>query len=139
MNVLQEFTTLTYTIGDNFTIRCNIEVGVNTAQTRFIVNIYRLVIFDSRENITERVIQYAHNVSHPTAVSITRTTTMYTFHPLNLTTDVMNFSIPYPEQAREVKYFCTFYTIVNSRALTEQTTTVIIPKLRKLIKYTHIL
>ena len=132
VNVIQEFISLSQTIGDNFTIPCNIEGGVNTAQTRFTVTIERQVVFDSRDNISEPVIQYVnHNALNPSSISETRNGTLYTFHPSNFTIDVVNFSIPYPEQVRGVKYFCMFYTVVLGTAITEQTTTAVIPGFSK--------
>lgn len=135
VNVIRPFTNLSHTIGDNFSMSCNIEVGVNTAQlTEFIVSIDRVVVFDSRENISESLISYRHSRTHPVPlVYTTRNMTSYTFYPSNLTTDVVNFNIPYPEEVRGVKYSCTYYTIAGSTGIHASTITAIIPGFRKLI------
>ena len=132
VNVTQEFTSLNFTIGDNFTIPCNIEVGVNTAQTAYIITIHREVIFQSRDNISELVIQYTNDTEQETLATRTINSTLYTFHNANFTLDVVNFSIPYPEEVRGVKYFCQFYTVASRTTITADTTTAVIPGFSKL-------
>ena len=134
VNVTQEFTSLNFTIGDNFTIPCNIEVGVNTAQTTYIITIHREVIFHSRDNISEPVIQYTNSAGQGPLATSTINSTLYTFYNANFTLDVVNFSIPYPEEVRGhgVKYFCNFYTIASGTTIMADTTTAVIPGFSKL-------
>ena len=132
VNIIQELASLSHNIGDNFSIPCNIEVGVNTAQTNYILDIERSIYYPDR-NISLPLLHYRHNTS-PTVVIVNSTTddpTSYKFYSENLTLYVENFSVPSPQDVHGVKFICSFRVINQGNNINAITTTAVIPEFCK--------
>ena len=106
-----------HTIGDSFYLPCNIELGVNTAQTDYNLQISRRVFFLNGTNMTDDYLSYQHN-RDPDVVTWNTTATFYKFYSSNLTLHVQNFSIPDPGNVRVVKYTCSFDVVLDSHGAT---------------------
>ena len=59
--------------------------------------------------------------------------TLYTFYSSNLTLYVENFSVPYPQDVRGVKFICDFNVIIQRELITAETITAVIPGFCKFI------
>ena len=128
VNITQELASLSHSIGDNFFIPCNIEVGVNTAQTKYNLEIERSIFYPNRST-SSPLLQYRNNIS-PTVLMVNSTTedpTSYKFHSSNLTLYVENFSVPSPQDVRGVKFICMFNVINQGQAINAETITAVIP------------
>ena len=128
----QSITSLNHSIGDNFLIPCNIELGVKTAQTNFNVLLSRRVFLNDGSNTYEFLWSYQHN-TQPDVVSWNTNPTSYRFDVRNLTLYVENFSVPNPELVHSVRYDCEFNVIVQGMTIREETTTAVIPGFRKFL------
>jgi hypothetical protein len=130
--------TLSGSIGDNFSIPCNIELGVNTAQTDYTVLVSRRIVYDDRENLS-LFLSYQNNID-PDISSTRKDQTLYRFYSSNLTLYVENFSVPSPQDVRGVKFICDFYTTFNwGQPISASTTTAVILGFRKFIYTSHTL
>ena len=128
-------TTLNGTIGNNFSIPCNIELGVNTAQTDYRVTVSRRIFYDDGSDPLSLIMSYRNNI-HPEILSVSSTATdptSYRFYSSNLTLYVENFSVPSPQDVRGVKFTCEFYVAYRDGAISEATMTAVILGFRKFI------
>ena len=126
--------TLNGTVGNNFSIPCNIELGVNTAQTGYRVTISRRIYYNDRNN-TFPLLNYRNNID-PEILSVSSTAmdpTSYRFYSSNLTLYVENFSVPFPQDVRGVKFTCEFYVANQGTAIFATTKTAVILGFRKFI------
>ena len=133
VNFSPELSSISRSIGDNFSIPCNIEVGASTAQTSYILTIYRHIFYDSDDSFF-RLLQYRNNID-PSILSVESTATdptSYLFYSSNLTLYIENFSVPTPQNVRGVKFFCEFSVINQGKAISATTTTAVIPGFCKL-------
>ena len=119
------------TIGAIFDLPCNIEVGENTAQTDYTIQILRRVVFFNRTNRSDEVMTYWNN-RDPDVVTWNMTATFYKFYSSNLSLHIQNFSVPDPQNVLVVKYMCFFSVVLESHSKTivdSSTTKVIISEL----------
>ncbi len=125
--------TLSGSIGDNFSIPCNIELGVNTAQTNYTVLVSRRIVYDDRPDSVSGLLNYRNNID-PDILSESRDSTLYRFYSSNLTLYVENFSVPSPQNVRGVKFTCDFFTVYNGgQPISANTMTAVILGFRKFI------
>ena len=136
VNYRMELATLNGTIRNNFSIPCNIELGVNTAQTGYRVTVSRRIFYNDR-NDTFPLLNYRNNID-PEILSVSSTatdTTSYRFYSSNLTLYVENFSVPFPRDVRGVKFICEFYVANQGKAIFAITKTAVILRSRKFINH----
>ena len=134
VNIIQDFASFNRSIGDSFFIPCNIELGVNTAQTNYILNIERNIVYPDRNTLSP-LLQYQHNID-PEIKSLNSSAmdpTSYTFYSGNLTLYVENFSVPSPQDVRGVKFLFEFRVILQGRTISAETATAVIPGFCKFI------
>ena len=135
VNFSPELSSISRSIGDNFSIPCNIEVGASTAQTSYNLNIYRRIFYNDSDTLLILLLRYQNNID-PSILSVESTATdptSYLFYSSNLTLYIENFSIPSPQNVRGVKFICEFSVINQGKAISAQTTTAVIPGFRKFI------
>ena len=133
VNYNKELATLNGTVGNNFSIPCNIELGVNTAQTNYRVIVSRRIVYNDGSNQLSLITNYRNNMD-PKISSVNSTATdptLYRFYSSNLTLYVENFSVPSPQNVRGVKFTCDFYVAIQGTATTADTTTAVILGFRK--------
>ena len=135
----EELASQSRSIGDSFFIPCNIEVGVNTAQTNYVLNIERRIFYPDRST-SSPLLQYHHNTSPAVLIvnSITEDPTSYKFYSSNLTLYMENFSVPSPQDVHGVKFICEFIVVSQGRRINAETTTTEIPGFCKFfLQVTH--
>ena len=135
VNYHMELATLNGTVGNNISIPCNIELGVNTAQTNYRVTITRRVFYNDESNQLSLIMNYRNNMD-PKILSVNNTATdptSYQFYSSNLTLYVENFSVPSPQDVLGVKFTCRFYVVIQGMATTTATKTAVIFGFRKFI------
>ena len=134
VNYNMELATLNGTVGNNFSIPCNIELGVNTAQTNYRVTVTRRIVYTGdRSDQVSLIMNYRNNMD-PKISSVNSTATdptSYRFYSSNLVLHVENFSVPFPQNVRGVKFTCDFYVAVQGTAISTATTTAVIFGFRK--------
>ena len=134
VNFSPELSSISRSIGDNFSIPCNIEVGASTAQTNYALNIYRHIFYNDRDTLLI-LLQYRNNID-PSILSVESTAidlTSYRFYSRNLTLYIENFSVPSPQNVRGVKFICEFTVVNQGKTISADTTTAVIPGFCKFI------
>ena len=139
VNFSSKLSSISHSIGDNFSIPCNIEVGASTAQTGYTLTIYRHIFYDDNGDSSSPlpILRYQNNID-PSILSVestARDSTSYRFYSSNLTLSVENFSVPSPQNVRirGVKFICEFSVINQGKTITATTTTAVIPGFCKFI------
>ena len=134
INTTGELSSPNHSIGDNFSVPCNIELGVNTAQSNYILYIHRNIFYHDRST-SSIMLHYRNNID-PEVVTVNSSAgdpTSYKFYSNNLTLYVENFSVPSPQNLRGVRFVCEFIVILQGKAITARTTTAVIPGFYKLL------
>ena len=137
VNFSPELPSISHSIGDNFSIPCNIEVGASTAQTSYTLTIYRHIFYDDNDDSSSPlpILGYRNNID-PSILSVestARDSTSYCFYSSNLTLYVENFSVPSPQNVRGVKFICEFSVINQGETISATTRTAVIPGFCKFI------
>ena len=105
-------------------------MGVNTAQTNYAISIHRH-IYNTNVQITSSVLllYYRHNTD-PAMVIVNSTAgdpTLYRFYSSHLNLYVENFSVPSPQDVREVEFVCEFSVVNQGMRISAETATAVIP------------
>lgn len=109
---------MNHKFGDDFCVPCNIEMGVNTTQSNYILDIERLIVYGTqslRMALTsfEHLLQYNNTLDPVQTMKMTKSLkddpTFYSFSSSSLTLDVMNFSAPNfnlssPQNSNEIQF-----------------------------------